>query len=199
MASATAVLDRRDMLILRNDDEEKTLKKEVPGSFGTRHITIEPKQSALVPFEFVRVWWGDPRSKKDENVRFSDSEGKGFVAERYTEIQRLHTLYGTYGGDVSQLNAREWGPGQGDGVNPKCRPHPVSVFTQDRVPIPLPAFDESMNAFAESMQIEGPDLTDQVRYQEHVMGQMARMQEELDRLKGAQSSDVEVDTAGARS
>jgi uncharacterized protein YndB with AHSA1/START domain len=156
-------------------------------------------ERALVPFEFVRVWWGDPRAKRGEEVRFSDSEGKGFVAERYREVQRLHTLYGTYGGDVAQLNAKEWGPGQGDGVNPKHWPHPVTVTTQDGVRIPLPAFDETMEASVESEQLDGPDLTDFVRYQEHVSAQMARMQAELDRLASEKTSDVEVDTAGARS
>jgi hypothetical protein len=48
MATATtAVIDRRDMFILRNDGDT-TLRKPVPGSFDTRFIEVAAGERALV-------------------------------------------------------------------------------------------------------------------------------------------------------
>lgn len=57
---------------------------------------LEAGQTKLVPFDLVRVFFGDPRSVPGVQGRTEDKNGIGDIAPREHEIRRLATLYGLY-------------------------------------------------------------------------------------------------------
>lgn len=66
---------------------------------------LEPGQAKLVPFDLVRVFFGDPRSVPGVQGRTEDKNGVGDIAPREHEIRRLATLYGLYDVSSDQLSA----------------------------------------------------------------------------------------------
>jgi hypothetical protein len=57
---------------------------------------LEAGQAKLVPFDLVRVFFGDPRSVNGVQGRTEDKNGVGDIAPRENEIRRLCVLYGIY-------------------------------------------------------------------------------------------------------
>jgi hypothetical protein len=55
-------------------------------------------KARLVPFDVVRLYWGDPRSIKGAFGRVTDERGNfaGDVAPREQEVRRLTALYGLH-------------------------------------------------------------------------------------------------------
>jgi hypothetical protein len=65
---------------------------------------LEEGQSKLVPFDLVRVYWGDPRSVPGSGQSVEDRRGnQGNVAPREEETRRLACLYGLYDTDAAKV------------------------------------------------------------------------------------------------
>lgn len=186
MASpSSTIIDSGETFRLRNDgDTELELKH------GLRTIKIAPKKSGLVPFELIRVWWGDPRSRTGAYTKFSDSVEKGWINKREDEIQRLGVLYGTYASDVATLNDPEWPPGDPRyGREPRRVPHPVSIQTESGDIVVPACFDTSGDAVYSAMRTESEDLNDQVQYREHLEKRLDEIQHELRKVSGQEAGD----------
>jgi hypothetical protein len=66
---------------------------------------LESGQSKLVPFDLVRVYFGDPRSKPRIQQKTEDRRGnKGDIAPRENEVRRLRVLYGAYDSEGEWLD-----------------------------------------------------------------------------------------------
>ncbi len=60
-----------------------------------KRYRVKPGESTHLPFPAVVMKMGDPRSMKEQRVRFSDHTGRrGFIAERHEELRRLMARYG---------------------------------------------------------------------------------------------------------
>jgi hypothetical protein len=66
---------------------------------------MQAGESRFVPFDVIRVYFGDPRSIVSAGQRFEDRKGKvGDIAPRPEEIRRLSVLYGLYSTDAQRLS-----------------------------------------------------------------------------------------------
>ena len=90
--------DSQDTLTIQNVGD-KTVTFKLP----RQKFIIEPGQIAFVPFNLVRIYFGDPRSIAGTRRMFDDSTGKGTIPSRELEVTRLKTLYGVYGEDTLKL------------------------------------------------------------------------------------------------
>lgn len=194
-AASKTVIDTGETFRIRNDHETEPLDV----SLGKRTWHVEPGKTALVPFEIIRIWWGDPRCRTGVFTKFADSKESGYINKREEEIGRLGVLYGTYANDVETLLNPEWPPGDSRyGVEPRRVPHPISVQTEggDRV-IPC-CFDLTGEAVYGAVRNDSEDLNDQVVYREHLETRLDEIQAELRSLQGVSDpDDAEVD-AGNR-
>ena len=191
--SSTA-LDSADMLRIRNDED-----KVLDLTFERRRYRVEPKETALVPFNLVCHFWGDPRSRFGKYEKFSDSREKGWVPKREEELKRLGGKYGTYSEDLEVLNAEEWDQFSPFAGTTKARPHRVSIQTDDgRIVIPV-CFDTSGEAVYPAIRNESEDLNDQVKYREHLEQEMDKLKEQMRALQGiAAPDDATVDAPSGR-
>lgn len=84
-------------------------------------------EERFVPFDIVRVWFGDPRSIMTGGQRFEDRKGNiGDIAPRPEETRRLSVLYGVYDTDCTKV--RDMAP-------------EVSIYTAAGEEIVCPATD----------------------------------------------------------
>jgi len=66
---------------------------------------MEKGEQRFVPFDVVRVYFGDPRSIMTQGQRFEDRKGKvGDIAPRPEETRRLSVLYGLYDTDAVKVS-----------------------------------------------------------------------------------------------
>lgn len=135
MATTTPVkFDSQDTFMLTNEGD-KTITFHMP----RRKFILQPGQVAFVPFDLVRIYFGDPRSIPGSRRMFEDSSGKGTVTAREKEVDRLKTLYGVYGENIKTEDGKYGKPGEKitlEDVVPKVtikRPTGLEIFT--------PAFD----------------------------------------------------------
>lgn len=197
MATASAiVIDSGEMFRLRNDHETEVLSLK----HGRRKYAINPGQTALVPFELIRVHWGDPRSRPGEFRKFSDSNEEGYVNKREAEIARLGVHYGSYAADAASLCDPDWPPNdERYGKVEKHIPWPVTVGTEQGDIIVPACFDFTTQEIYGLVANESEDLTDQVQYREHLERQLDQIREQLAKVQGAgEMDDAEVDAPGLR-
>jgi hypothetical protein len=193
---APIILDTGDTFRIRNDDKERNLDVALPGSKKAWHIA--PGDTALVPFEVIRYYWGDPRCVEGRYQRYSDSgvpQGtKAWVNKREDEIERLGILYGSYSKSAADLIDPEYPMGHADWGTPKRVPHSISVQTErgERI-IPL-CFQTADTEAAGAIRDDSEDLTDQVAYREHLETQLDEIRAQLAQVMGQGASDAEVDT-----
>lgn len=193
--ASSVVIDTGEMFRLRNDHPDESLVV----THGKRRFTIAPGQTALVPFEVIRVNWGDPRSRPGEFRKFSDSLEDGWVNKREAEIARLGVHYGSYAADVDTLLDPEWPLGdKRRGIVPKRVPWPVSVATEGGDIIVPACFDRAGDAVYGLIADETQNLDDQVQYREHLERRFDEMKAEIARLRGIENDDTEVDSPGVR-
>jgi hypothetical protein len=89
-----------------NTNHVETMKGPLPeGKFVWDGVDwlggMDPGEKKLVPFDVVRVYFGDPRSIMTAGQRFEDRKGKvGDIAPRPEETRRLSVLYGVYDTDA---------------------------------------------------------------------------------------------------
>jgi hypothetical protein len=196
-APSATTIDTGEIFRLRNDSTDTELV--IPAlSPGGRTWTVAPGKSALVPFEVIRVWWGDPRSRPEQYTKFSDSKERGWINKREDEIRRLGVLYGSYSTDVDSLLNPDYPRGHVEYGSPKRVPHPISVQTEAGETVVPACFDTSGTAVYGAVRTDSEDLNDQVAYQAHVERQLDTLREELARLKGDQgmADDAGVDIPG---
>jgi hypothetical protein len=98
----TPFLLARTSVSVTNDD-----KKTVILAWDGQRWELRPSETAIVPFQAVVNALGDPRSMRGEIIRFTDEHGRrGFVPERYEELQRLFPLYGVRNENIDTESAR---------------------------------------------------------------------------------------------
>lgn len=187
------VIDTDDIFVLENTGTE-TIEKPLHGKM----YRVEPGQRALIPFDLIRVWWGDPRSRKNAFTKFHDSKEKGTVNKRELELRRLGGLYGCYTSDVDGLVSETWPPGSIHAGTTKHFPPPARFWTQGGQEIIPACFDRTGDKVYAVMQQDSQDLSDEATYREHLLTEMDRLRERLDRLDDQSTpSDVEVDSPTA--
>ena len=65
--------------------------------YARRPYRIKVGESKQVPFDIVRLYFGDPRAIPDEYLRYEDFDGQvGDIPPRQQEVRRLAGLYGLY-------------------------------------------------------------------------------------------------------
>jgi hypothetical protein len=192
-APSSIVIDSGETYRLRNDHptDELVVKHE------KRTFRVAAGKSALVPFEVIRVWWGDPRCRAGVFVKFSDSKEEGYVNKREAEIARLGVLYGTYAADVRSLNDPDWPMNSPNYGQPRRTPWPITVTNEAGEQIVPCGLDLSGEMVYSTIHDESRDLNDQVQYQEHLEARIDKLQEELRRVAGGGvEDDAEVDIPG---
>ncbi len=188
----STVIDTGELLRVRNDHPELPLVIR----HQKRVITIGPGEVGLVPFEPIRVWWGDPRARAGVYVKFSDSLEKGYVNKREDEIRRLGVRYGSYASDVVSLNSPDWPP-QDKRFNkvPKRTPWPITIQTQAGQPVVPCGLDMTGEDVYPAVRDDSEDLNDEVNYREHLEQELDRIKSVLARVtSGMVEDDAEVDT-----
>jgi hypothetical protein len=188
-------IDSGDIFRLRNDSETEELV--IPATQTYKAYRIPPGKTGLVPFEPIRVWWGDPRCKPQVMTRFRDSsirigEPRGFINTREDELRRLGVLYGSYASDVQTLLDPEYQRGSPHFGETKRVPHPISVQTESGDPIVPLCFDLTGDTVYPAVDNSTESLTDEVAYRTHLEKRLDEMKAELNRISGA-SDDAEVD------
>jgi hypothetical protein len=191
-------IDTGDIFRLRNDSKDRDLV--IPATLTYKQYVVPPGKTALVPFEVIRVWWGDPRCRPQVYTRFRDSgipngQPAGVVNKREEEIRRLGVLYGSYCTDVDTLLSPDYDRGSAHYGEPKVVPHPVSIQTENGDPVIPACFDRSGENVYPVVNTSVEELTDEVAYRQYLERRLDEMKSELNRISG--SDDAEVD-AGAR-
>lgn len=98
MTTPAIKFDSQDTFMLTNTGD-KTLTFTLP----KQKFILQPGQRAFVPFNLIRIYFGDPRSIMSSRRMFEDSTGKGTIPAREQEVNRLKTIYGVYGEDEQTL------------------------------------------------------------------------------------------------
>ena len=126
-------------------------------------------QAKLVPFDLVRVYFGDPRSVPGVQGRTEDRRGTvGDIAPREAELRRLATVYGLYEANMARL--------------PEAVPD-VTITTADDIEVICPAVDpdgEHVYGFAK----ETAEVHD-------VATRLAQLEAETRMLKGQLQAEAE--------
>lgn len=150
---------------------------------GVDHLGgMEKGEQRYVPFDVIRVYFGDPRSIMTGPQRFEDRRGNvGDIAPRPEETRRLSVLYGVYDTDAARVHE----------VVPD-----VLIMNAEDVPIFCPATDPSgLHVYGHlSESNESHDLAtqlEQMKMQTRLLEERIKAQEQ----KGHDNtgSDVEVD------
>ena len=135
----------------------------------------EPGDKAIVPWEVIALYFGDPRSQMDKILKAEDSRGEHQVPMRGTELLRLSVYWGVYEQGVDALAE----------VIPD-----VTITTLTGIEIVPPCFDpygEHVYGYQRSMQ----KSTD-------IATLMGDLQEQLDELRTKYDSiQVNGDNDGA--
>lgn len=178
--------DTSDVFVLTNEDEH-TITFRIPH----KKFVLEPGQRAFVPFNLVRIYFGDPRSIPGSRRMYKDSGGEGTIPTREFEVDRLKTLYGVYGEDkLSTYRKLE------DTV-PK-----VTIQSTTGTTVITPAYDRtgelskaySAKSITDLNKVE--DIAAVIEQHERQLDQMRRLMDKA-RINGPNSEDdVEEDMAG---
>jgi hypothetical protein len=143
---------------------------------------LEAGQAKLVPFDLVRVFFGDPRSVNGVQGRTEDKNGVGDIAPRENEIRRLCVLYGIYDVNADLL---------ADAVPD------VTITNGDEVEIICPALDpDGKHAYGyEKNAAEVHDPATRMANLEAEM-RLIKQQMEAEAKKGTKNDGADVKTDG---
>ena len=142
-------------------------------TWASRHYVVEPGDHKVVPFDIVRLYFGDPRSVVGLEQRYEDTvdgNPNARIAKREKEIERLVVFYGLYAGNESKLPS-----------------HPLIkdfvVETLDHIEIFCPAVDPDG-----TITYAHREATDNVQDTASLLAQMQRKMEQqqnmIDELRG---------------
>jgi hypothetical protein len=163
-------------------DQQFILTNEGPDDlkFVWNHRTwlVAAGTYAVVPFDVVRLYFGDPRSVVGAEQKFEDSDGnKGDIPKREKEIERLSILLGLYPGAEVEIP-----------THPKIKY--VKIQTVDtREEIFCPAHDpEGVNIYGHRESRDGVQNTQTLIRQ--MQARMEQQQTMIDELRGAAVRDT---------
>lgn len=171
--------DSQDSFMLFNKDDH-TLTFAMPN----QRFVVEPTHRIFVPFDLIRIYFGDPRSVPGSRRKYEDSRGKGTIPAREVEIDRLKTLYGVYGEDQVKLEDR----------TPK-----IVIKTADGVEIIPPIYDRT----GTRQSAAAPKTLTDIRSVQTLAAIIEQQQKQLDEMKRMMqraelevpnSDDIETDT-----
>lgn len=168
-------------------DSVETITGPLPEGFyvwdGVDYLGgAEEGEERFVPFDVVRLYFGDPRSIMSQGQRFETRKGDpGDIAPRQEETRRLSVLYGLYSTDIFKL----------DSIVPDC-----TIKTAKGEEIITPAVDpQGKNIYGHVSSTNA--AYDQATTIEQLKNQLAMLEEAqkaLERRGNDNSgSDVEVD------
>jgi hypothetical protein len=93
------VIEPDHQFILTNEGN-----KELRFTYNRRTWIIPAGEHRVVPFDVVRLYFGDPRSVVGTQQKYQDSDGNnGDIPKREAEIRRLCVFYGLYAGNEAKL------------------------------------------------------------------------------------------------
>jgi hypothetical protein len=165
------VIEPDQQFILTNNGTEPW-----SATWNRRKYTVPPGQHIVVPFDIIRVNFGDPRSVVGVQQKYEDADGnRGDINKREKEIERLAVLLGLYAGNESKIPD-----------HPKVK-H-MKIETIDRQEIFCPAVDpDGMISYAHR------EATDNVQDTASLLAQMQRrldqQQKLIDILAGVESKE----------
>ena len=124
---------------------------------------LEAGKAKLVPFDLVRVFFGDPRSVPGVRGRTEDRHGQvGDIPPREHEIRRLATLYGIY--DVNMGRLAEAVPD-------------VEITTADGVTVVCPAIDPD-GSHVYGHDADSAEIHDVATQLQHMREQIALLEQQ---------------------
>lgn len=81
-------------------------------SWNNRSVTMMPGDEKHIPFEMVKMYFGDPRSVNDEVIRTQDDHGNDMiVGDRLSEVIRLKGYWQDSSFRTNNARFREYIPG----------------------------------------------------------------------------------------
>lgn len=170
------VIEPDQSFILTNNGSEDR-------SFTYAHKTyiVRSGEHKVVPFDIIRLYFGDPRSVVGTEQRYEDPDGNpnARIAKRDKEVSRLAVFYGLYEGNEAKV---------------PDHPHikDMVVETLDRVEIFCPAVDPDG-----TISYAHREATDTVQDTATLIAQMQRRQDQqqalIEQLQGSQTQDPDDD------
>jgi len=118
LTPSLTTINIEDSFLIRNNTDPDSLPVEWRDSEGKirtwdgildlvwvrRHYVIGPGEERQVPFDIVRLYYGDPRSVPGEPGRFEDFDGnRGDIAPRENEVRRVAGIWGLYDQSLHML------------------------------------------------------------------------------------------------
>lgn len=171
--------DSQDTFMLTNTGD-KTITFTLP----KQKFIIQPGQRAFVPFNLIRIYFGDPRSIVSSRRMFEDSSGKGTIPAREAEVDRLKTIYGVYGEDEQTLTD----------VRPEVE---IKSVTGTTIYPPLYDRDGSKSQPLSPMTASDvaslEDLSGIIAQQQAQLNQLLKLQQQAGVNQSNTTTDVEVD------
>lgn len=159
----------QQFILTNNGTENRTF------TYAHKKYVVEAGSHKVVPFDVIRLYFGDPRSVTGIEQRYEDPDGNpnARIGKREKEIDRLVVQYGLYPGAESSLPN-----------HPLIRDFVVE--TLDRVEIFCPAVDpDGQISYAHR------EATNSVQDTATLLAQMQRKQEQqqalIDQLMGSQT------------
>lgn len=150
--------------------------------WNKRTWRLQPTQSEFVPFDVIRLYFGDPRSIIGTSKSYQDSRGKGEIAKREDEIERLAVLYGVYADGIHELMTKA----------PACR-----ITTANGDEIVMPIFDPTGATIpGETNPVDINNITDINAVVANLQEQINNLQRHRDNVRANgpnTTDDVEVD------
>jgi len=167
----------QQFIITNNGDEPLSL------TWASRTYVIEPGDHKVVPFDIVRLYFGDPRSVRGVEQKYDDPREIGghknpnpYIARREKEVERLSVLYGLYHGNEAKLVD-----------HPKIKD--VVITTLDRTEIFCPAIDPEGTAGLYGHREATDNVQDTASMLALMERRLAQQQAMIDELRGVVASN----------
>lgn len=164
------MLTEQDSLLVTNETTESFQRRYAGRLYG-----FPPGVAVHVPFEVVRLHWGDPRSGVAKTTAVSeDGREKIQINSRSDERQRLEVMYGVNAEILRrQIEGRAMGREMPQVTLQQIAPK-VSVMTVDGTPVDTVVSDPTgQNPVALPVDLSTPDALN---------ARVAQMQQQLDSL-----------------
>jgi hypothetical protein len=164
------IISAEDTFLLKNEGTEPLPWKRFLCGGKDYLGGLEPGKTKQVPFDLIRIWFGDPRSVVGQQLEADYGGIKGDIAPREHEIARLCQLYGV------QEQA-----GQSTVDTMMARAPKVSIKTEDGSDILTPAQDP------DGTQVYGHVKTDTEQYDVATM--LADYRNRIEQLEKQQAAE----------
>ncbi len=153
-------------------------------AWDRREYIIEPGETMQVPFDALRLKFGDPRSVVGLDHRFAADDGRnGIIPKREAEVIRLSIAWGLYQQGMHLL----------PGFPPIKHAKVTTIALTDQPPMEIftPAIDpQGRMALYGHPEVE-PNRADFLSIMESMENRMARQTREIEILRKAQETGVQ--------